>query len=67
MKLFVHILFICLGCQLINAKTMDDISRIEAIENNYVYLQNHQSRTDNDLCELKETQNTALSFKLETN
>lgn len=35
---------------------MDDISRIEAIENNYVYLQNHQSRTDNDLCQLKETQ-----------
>lgn len=56
MKLLVYILFICLGCQLINAKTMDDISRIEAIENNYVYLQNHQSRTDNDLCLLKETQ-----------
>lgn len=56
MKLLVYILFICLGCQLINAKTMDDISRIEAIENNYVYLQNHQSRTDNDLCQLKETQ-----------
>lgn len=56
MKLLVYILFICLGCQLINAKTMDDISRIEAIENNYVYLQNHQSRTDNDLCELKKTQ-----------
>lgn len=56
MKLLVYILFICLGCQLINAKTTDDISRIEAIENNYVYLQNHQSRTDNDLCHLKETQ-----------
>lgn len=56
MKLLVYILFICLGCQLINAKTTDDISRIEAIENNYVYLQNHQSRTDNDLCQLKETQ-----------
>lgn len=56
MKLLVYILFICLGCQLINAKTRDDISRIEAIENNYVYLQNHQSRTDNDLCQLKETQ-----------
>lgn len=56
MKLLVYILFISLGYQMINAKTMNDISRIEAIENNYVYLQNHQSRTDNDLCQLKETQ-----------
>ena len=38
MKLLVNILFICLGCQLINAKTMDDTSKIEAIENKYIII-----------------------------
>ena len=55
MKLLVNILFICLGCQLINAKTMDDTSKIEAIENKYIKLQDHHYRIANDLCKLKET------------
>ena len=54
MKFLVSIIFTCLGCQSIDAKTINDTIGIKTSENKYIDYQNQQIRTANDLCRLKE-------------